>query len=63
MFAWFKERAARRAARREKTKRRTAADPSEALRQGQDSTWSGMATDARRNHPGFGSAPYGAGRR
>ena len=63
MFAWFKERAARRAARREKAKRRTAADPSEALRQGQDSTWSGMATDARRNHPGFGSAPYGAGRR
>ena len=63
MFAWFRERAARRAARKEKVKNRTAADPSEALRQAQDGTWSGMATDARRNHPGFGSAPYGAGRR
>ena len=63
MFAWFRERAARRAARKEKVKNRTAADPSEALRQAQDCTWSGMATDARRNHPGFGSAPYGAGRR
>ena len=63
MFAWFRERAARRAARKEKVKNRTAADPGEALRQAQDGTWSGMATDARRNHPGFGSAPYGAGRR
>ena len=63
MFAWLKKRREARAYRKEKAKQRTAASPDEALRQGQDSTWSGMATDARRNHPGFGSAPYGAGRR
>lgn len=63
MFAWFKEWRRRRAARREKTKRRSAADPGEALRQAQDNTWTGLATDARRNQPGVGSAPYGAGRR
>jgi len=63
MFAWLKKRLKRRAAHKESAKQRTAADPGEALRQAKDGTWTGMATDARRNHPGFGSAPNGAGRR
>ena len=63
MFAWLKEKLARRAERKKKAKQRTAADPGEALRRSKDNTWTGMATDARRNHPGMGSAPTGAGRR
>ena len=63
MFAKLKEWLKRRAARKERAKQLTAADPGDALRQAQDNTWSGMATDARRNHPGMGSAPNGAGRR
>ena len=63
MFARFMEWRRRRAARREKAKRLMAADPGDTLRQAQDNIWTGLATDARRNHPGPGSAPCGAGRR
>lgn len=63
MFARFKAWIKRRAERKERAKQGAAADPSEARRQAKDNTWSGMATDARRNQPGFGSAPNGAGRR
>ena len=63
MLAWLKEKLARRAERKKKANQRTAADPGEALRQAKDNNWTGMATDARRNHPGMGSAPTGAGRR
>ena len=63
MLAWLKEKLARRAERKKKANQRTAADPGEALRQAKDNTWTGMATDARRNHPSVGSAPTEAGRR
>ena len=62
MFTGIKAWLQRRAARRERATRR-AADPGEALRQARDNTWAGMATDARRNHPGMGSAPNTPGRR
>ena len=63
MVSSFREWFRRRADRKKKAQQRTAADPGEALRQAKDNTWTGMATDARRNHPGVGSAPTGAGRR
>ena len=63
MFEKFKEWLKRRAARKERAKQPRPVDPGDALRQAQDNTWSGMATDARRNHPGMGSAPNGTGRR
>ena len=63
MFERLKGILSHRPAQKEKKKRRPTADPTEALRWARDNTWAGGSTDARRNHPGFGSAPYGAGRK